>query len=174
MTTITYKEPNTGTIYRSLPSLWHNTAGLSHSNCERLGWEIITTITEDPIIEDSVVEENQIVQLDRDRLKLWLADHGRAGILTNWNELPLELAEWWFLKCTYVEGSDLALYLQNLLQLTDEEMADLVKVCGPQTEEVEPMDDFELTEETNSSEIESSETSSSDISSSETGSSETE
>ena len=129
MTTITYKEPNTGTIYRSLPSLWNNTAGLKQSNCERLGWEIITTITEDQIIEEPVVEEDLTVQLDRDRLKLWLADHGRAGILTNWNELPLELAEWWFLKCTYLEGSTLALYLQNLLQLTDEEMDNLIEEC---------------------------------------------
>jgi len=172
MTTITYKEPITGTIYNSLPKLWHNTAGLKPSNCELLGWEIITTVTEDPIIEEPV-EENPIVQLDRDKLKIWLADNGKSGILTNWNELPLELAEWWFLKCDYLAGSTLALYLQNLLQLTDEEMVDLVSVCGPQTEEVEPMDDFELTEETSSSEIESSETSSSDISSSETGSSET-
>ena len=128
MTTITYKEPITGTIYRSLPSLWHNTAGLKPSNCERLGWEIITTVTEDPVIPE-LPEVPQPIQLDRDKLKLWLADHGRAGILTNWNELPLELAEWWFLKCTYVEGSDLATYLQNLLQLTDDEMDNLIEEC---------------------------------------------
>jgi len=125
MTTITYKEPITGTIYNSLPSLWHNTAGLKQSNCERLGWEIITTITEDPIIE----EEDLTVQLDRDKLKIWLANKGKSGILTNWNELPLELAEWWFLRCDYIAGSDLAIYLQNLLQLTDEEMDNLVEEC---------------------------------------------
>lgn len=120
-----YIEPDTGREFDNLPKLWNNIAGLTAANCVNFGWQIII----DEVPEEEPETEPLAIQLDREKLKAWITAKGRGAMLNGWSSLPLPLAEWWFLSCQYVEGHPNAVYLQQLLQLSDDEMKNLVEVC---------------------------------------------
>ena len=129
----TYIEPVTNKPHNYLPSLWNNISGVNESNCESLGWVI--QITDDPIPEP-VIPEPTLIKLDRDKLTAWLIASGRDAFINNWSTVPLKIAEWWFTSLSFLPNSPMATYIQGFLQLTDEQLTELVATCQPGTEPV--------------------------------------
>jgi len=72
---------------------------------------------------------NPIIKLSRDKLFEVTATRGLSDIIINALSNNADVAKWFYGTCDYFEGSDLAIYLQNLLQLTDEEMDNLIEEC---------------------------------------------
>lgn len=67
--------------------------------------------------------------LSRDKIVEWLQTRNMLTTVIQSLAQDPQATVWFFADCSYVDGSEMHLYLQNLLQLTDEDMIDLIEEC---------------------------------------------
>ena len=165
MTITTYKEPETGKIFSTLPRIWRvptatpvikqrpvmddegnpvledyedtvitydtQMVGLTPANCERHGWTIVTTELPEPEIPEP--DPLAPIPLDREKAKEWLINNGRGAIFDQWVNQPFAIIEWYFVDTVLWPHTDTYNNFKTALQLSDEDIADLVEYSRKDT-----------------------------------------
>lgn len=67
--------------------------------------------------------------LSRDKIVEWLQTRDMLTTVIQSLAQDPQATVWFFADCSYVDGSAMHLYLQNLLGLTNEDMTDLLDTC---------------------------------------------
>lgn len=68
-------------------------------------------------------------KLDRDKVKAKLRELGQGSILENWNQLPIELVQWYFCEMEYVPDGEIAKAICIQFGWTKEQLDEFANAC---------------------------------------------